>query len=88
MHEPCFGGSYALGWQRVKRAWGGGQVLTHTGSNTMSTAVVWMAPARGFAVLVATNIAGEGVRGACDAVVGDLIKGIARGGSRARPRLY
>jgi CubicO group peptidase (beta-lactamase class C family) len=68
-----FGGQYALGWGTTRRDWGGGTVLTHTGSNTMNTAVVWMAPRRDFAVLVATNQAGDGADEAVDAAASALI---------------
>jgi CubicO group peptidase (beta-lactamase class C family) len=44
LHTPPFGGDYALGWTVTERAWGGGRVLTHAGSNTMNFALVWMSP--------------------------------------------
>ncbi|NQT88659.1 beta-lactamase family protein [bacterium] len=56
LHTPQDGGEYALGWIVCERAWGGGAVLTHAGSNTMNYAVAWVAPKRDFAVLVATNL--------------------------------
>ncbi|MEM8783655.1 MAG: serine hydrolase domain-containing protein [Planctomycetota bacterium] len=47
---------YALGWNAVKRGWAGdARALNHGGDNTMNHATAWLAPARGFAVLVATN---------------------------------
>lgn len=48
-------GDYALGWLVVERPWGGGEVLTHAGCNTMNYAVAWLAPERDFAVLVVCN---------------------------------
>ena len=57
----------------MDRPWGGGRVYHHAGSNTMNYAVVWMAPKRDFAVLVATNQAGEAAPKACDAACGELI---------------
>src|SRR4029453_16894254 len=36
LHTPPFGGDYALGWGVRERSWGGGHVLTHSGSNTMN----------------------------------------------------
>jgi len=71
---PLMGGAYAGGWQVLDRAWAGGTALTHAGSNTMNYAVVWVAPKKHFAVLVATNVAGEGVPQACDVVVGRLLR--------------
>ncbi len=68
---------YALGWRVVERRWGGGDVLTHTGGNTMWFAVTWLAPKRGFAVLVACNQGGDEAEKACDeaasALIGDLL---------------
>ena len=37
-------GSYAAGWGSVPRRWGGGNVLTHEGTNTYWHAVVTLAP--------------------------------------------
>jgi CubicO group peptidase (beta-lactamase class C family) len=74
LHTPGFDGDYASGWVVTERDWGGGKVLTHAGSNNMSFAVVWMAPARGFAVLVASNQDGGDVAKACDEACWMLIK--------------
>ncbi len=64
-------GDYALGWGIAKRDWAGGTALTHTGSNTMFYALIWLAPGRDFAAVAACN-SGEGF-GACDAAVAMLI---------------
>ncbi len=74
LRTPPFGGDYALGWLTVERDWGGGTVLTHSGSNTMNYAVVWIAPARGFAVLVVCNRGGPAAFKACDEAAGKLIQ--------------
>ncbi len=74
LHTPDFGGDYASGWDVKKRDWAGGKVLMHTGSNTMSFAVVWMAPKRDFAVLLASNQGGGDVEKGCDEAVWMLIK--------------
>ncbi|MBI3875287.1 MAG: beta-lactamase family protein [Verrucomicrobia bacterium] len=73
LHTPLAGQDYALGWDVVRRGWAGGVALSHTGSNTMFFANLWVAPKRDFAVIAATNIAGEKVFGATDEVVGKLI---------------
>jgi hypothetical protein len=39
--------------------------------------VTWLAPEIDFAALVTCNIAGEGVPGACDQAIGELIRGFA-----------
>lgn len=57
----------------LRGGWGGhhnnkraeGLVLSHDGSNTKNYCTAWLAPARGFAVLVATNQGGEEAKKAC-----------------------
>jgi CubicO group peptidase (beta-lactamase class C family) len=73
LHTPMFGGDYAFGWGVANRNWGGGRVLTHNGSNNQNFAVVWMAPLRDFAVLVATNQGGDEAAKACDETAAALI---------------
>jgi CubicO group peptidase (beta-lactamase class C family) len=73
LQTPPFGGDYALGWLVVDREWGGGLVLSHSGSNTMNFAVVWIAPARDFAVLVVCNQGGPVAFKACDEAASKLI---------------
>ena len=48
-------GGYALGWGVIYRTWGGGWVLSHSGSNGYNYAEVVLAPARRFGILVMTN---------------------------------
>ncbi|MGI8905894.1 MAG: serine hydrolase domain-containing protein [Candidatus Sumerlaeaceae bacterium] len=72
LHTPAQDQDYVGGWAVVNRPWGGGRVLTHAGSNTMNYAVVWVAPARRFAVVIATNI--DDAHAACDTVAGACIK--------------
>ena len=61
LHTPAPGDpKYAMGWMIAEgQPWAGGPALTHGGSNTMWMAVVWIAPAKDFAVLVACNQANE-----------------------------
>jgi CubicO group peptidase (beta-lactamase class C family) len=73
LHTPPPGGDYACGWIVVQRGWAGGTALTHTGSNTMWTVVMWLAPAKNFAVVIGTNIAGPDAEKACDEVAGAMI---------------
>lgn len=73
LQTPPFGGDYALGWGVAEREWGGGKVLTHSGSNTMNLAVAWLAPLRDFAVLVVTNQGGPAAMKACDEAASSLI---------------
>ncbi|MEX2219660.1 MAG: serine hydrolase domain-containing protein [Phycisphaerales bacterium] len=88
LHEPAAGpGSeqYAMGWGLGTRPWAKGDkapdgsaprgtVLTHSGSNTMWFAVVWIAPEKDFAVLVVCNQGGSRAAKACDEAVGAIIK--------------
>ncbi len=74
LQEPPFGGNYALGWGIHERAWGGGRVLSHAGSNSMNYCVVWVAPLKNFAVMAATNSGGEGVSEGLDKVCSTMIK--------------
>ena len=75
LHTAHFG-DYGFGWGYTQRPWAGGLVLTHTGSNTMNLAIVWMAPLKDFAVLVMTNQAdpGDVTFKACDEVEAALIQ--------------
>jgi D-alanyl-D-alanine carboxypeptidase len=41
LHTPPFSGDYTLGWLRTEKD-RSGTTLTHSGSNTMNYAVVWM----------------------------------------------
>lgn len=66
-------GDYALGWTVTRRGWGGGEVLTHNGTNTTNYAVLWLAPRRNFAVAICTNAGGTGVDAAVDQVAGALV---------------
>jgi CubicO group peptidase (beta-lactamase class C family) len=86
LYAPAAGGTYGLGWGLAERAWGGGRVLTHSGDNTMNHAVVWMAPLRGFAVLVCVNQGGDTAAKACDEAASALIGWhAARGDNRRDP---
>jgi CubicO group peptidase (beta-lactamase class C family) len=74
LHTPKFGGDYAGGWIVASRPWAGGTVLTHAGTNTMNYCVVWIAPAKDFAVLAVTNQGGPEAAAGTDAAVSALIQ--------------
>ncbi|MEN6575263.1 MAG: serine hydrolase domain-containing protein [Phycisphaerales bacterium] len=74
LKQPPFGGDYALGWGLYDRDWGGGKVLSHGGSNTMNYCIAWVAPRKNFAVLVATNCAGDGAAEGLDKLCGMMIQ--------------
>lgn len=74
LHTPAEGFTYASGWAVTSREWAGGRALAHSGSNLRWYAVVWMAPERDFAVLVATNQGGETAFEATDEAAWRLIQ--------------
>ncbi|MDE2979759.1 MAG: serine hydrolase [Gemmatimonadota bacterium] len=74
LHTPAEGFTYASGWVVTNREWAGGRALAHSGSNLRWYAVVWMAPERDFAVLVATNQGGETAFEATDEAAWRLIQ--------------
>lgn len=79
---------YAFGWGVIDREWAQdakaprdatiavreGKAHSHSGSNTMWFCVVWMAPAKDFAVMAATNIAGDKAAEATDTAASQLIQ--------------
>ena len=65
---------YAIGWVCVERDWAGGKAITHNGSNTMSYAVIWLAPAKEFGVVAACNISTKTSMQACDEAVSLMIQ--------------
>lgn len=69
--------AYAMGWGVLQREWGG-RVLTHSGSNTAWFCVAWLAPDKGFGVLVATNQGGDAAAKACDEASGAVIRAFAK----------
>lgn len=76
LHTPPSPSTYMGGWDILKREWAGksGRALTHSGSNNLNFATVWMAPELDLAVLVTTNQAGGTTAAAVDDVVTNLIR--------------
>ena len=66
--------NYALGWIVLQRPWANGRALMHNGSNTTFYVVVWMAPDKNCAVIVASNIGVDEAFAGCDEAAGKLIK--------------
>lgn len=73
LHTAAAGGDYALGLGVHQRGWAGGPALSHSGSNTYWSAVMWIAPAKNAAFVAATNFAGDAAAAACDDAVAALI---------------
>ena len=74
LHTPGPNQAYAMGWMVVRRPWAKGNALTHSGSNTMFYAVIWIAPEQDYAVVVATNAGGDAAGLACDNAAATFIK--------------
>lgn len=79
IYEAPSGSDYALGWLVTKRDWAGGKAIMHAGSNTMFYTVIWLAPKKNFAIVVMTNVGGQGIAEKCDRIAGVLIEGISSG---------
>jgi CubicO group peptidase (beta-lactamase class C family) len=74
LHTAVGGDDYALGWVVLVRPWANGRALMHNGSNTMFYVVVWMAPQKNSAVIVASNCGVDAAFSGCDEAAGKLIK--------------
>jgi len=66
--------SHAMGWITGQRPWAAGEVLTHSGTNTMWYCTVWLAPIQNRAYLVAANISGGQTATLVDSLFGPLIQ--------------
>lgn len=66
--------AYGFGWITTRRGWGGGTVLTHTGSNTTWHATIWVAPQRNLALLAVTNTGAENAHQTCDETITKLLQ--------------
>ncbi len=64
---------YEAGWMIVPRPWAGGMALTHTGTNNMNYAVVWLAPARHGGMVLVTNQGGEPAGQSLDKIAGAIL---------------
>jgi D-alanyl-D-alanine carboxypeptidase len=78
LHTPPPGGDYAAGWVVLTRSWAGGTALNHTGSNTMWSAVAWLAPGKNIAFAAVSNRFGDIALQALDAATAALIHRYAR----------
>jgi len=58
----------------MQRPWAGGTALWHNGSNTYWYVNVWLAPAKDFAVIIATNTGVDSAHKGTDEVAVAMIK--------------
>lgn len=80
LHYPPEGDEpYAMGWLRGRPEWAdGGYTLTHTGSNTLNFAEMWIAPKLNFAAVAVTNIGDQPGERACADTIQALIAKFAK----------
>ena len=76
LYTPPPGTNYAGGWFTLERPWAGGRTLAHNGSNGNWYVAIWIAPARDFAVLTATNQGGASGETAADQAASKLIESL------------
>ena len=76
LQTPPSGSEYACGWIVVERTWANGRALNHNGSNTAWYVSIWLAPARNFGILVATNQGGKEAETASDEAAVELIRAV------------
>lgn len=74
LHAAVGDDHYALGWIVAKRAWAGGNALTHSGSNNMFYTVIWIAPEKNAAIIVCANVGVDYAFTGCDNAVAALIQ--------------
>ncbi|MCL2105106.1 MAG: beta-lactamase family protein [Kiritimatiellaeota bacterium] len=74
LHTSVSGKDAALGWFCAERAWSGGGVLTHNGSNTRHFSVAWLAPKKNIAFVACTRQGGDIAAKACDDAVAALVR--------------
>jgi CubicO group peptidase (beta-lactamase class C family) len=77
LHAAGLGG-YAMGWGVAARPWARGKTLSHSGSNLMNFATVWIAPEIDRAFLAATNAGRRPAPKAVDQAIGVLVRRYAR----------
>jgi CubicO group peptidase (beta-lactamase class C family) len=66
-------GAPGVGWFATERPWAKGPCFTHSGSNTLNYAVVWVAPKADLGLCVVCNQGGEKASKACDELFGKMI---------------
>ena len=73
LHRRPAGQDYAMGWLVAQRSWADGLALSHAGSNTMFYALMWVAPEKHAAFVVATNAGGDEAERGCNEAVAALV---------------
>jgi hypothetical protein len=81
LHSDLSKNDYGGGWGLGGRTWANGQILTHTGSNTTWTAMVFLAPQIRQGILAVTNAASPKAADGCD----QILQWILRNHMESRP---
>jgi CubicO group peptidase (beta-lactamase class C family) len=76
LQSPYRAGEFSLGWVVVPRSWGGGNVIAHSGSNTLWFTALWIAPKRHAAFVAATNVPRPPGETACNVACEKMIRRI------------
>lgn len=72
---PATDADYTFGgWSRVSRSWAQGDVLTHSGTNTLNYATVWIAPEIETILISTTNRGGYSGWPATDDAIGFMLR--------------
>ena len=70
LHTPRFpaenGSAYECGWVILNRDWAKGTALTHSGSNNMNYAILWLAPKIDYGFAVVINQGGDAAANAAE----------------------
>jgi CubicO group peptidase (beta-lactamase class C family) len=74
LHQDQAGQGYGLGWEVSQRDWAGGTTLSHSGSNTMWMAVIWIAPQQDAAFISVANCGSGEAFSAVDSAVAAMIE--------------
>lgn len=69
LHRDLSQNEYGGGWGLGERTWAKGPILTHTGSNTTWTAMVFLAPSIRQGILAVTNAASPKAAEGCDQIL-------------------
>jgi CubicO group peptidase (beta-lactamase class C family) len=69
LHSDLSQNDYGGGWGLGERTWAKGPILTHTGSNTYWTAMVFLAPKIRQGILAVTNAASPKAAEGCDQIL-------------------
>lgn len=76
------GQHYGMGWVLAEQAWTNGVALTHVGSNTMFTTMMWVVPGRDLAIVVSANAGGDRALEACNNIVIGIINSLTANQTR------